>query len=1026
MTKPKKLIEVAMPIKEISAESVRDKSIRHGHISTLHLWWARRPLPVCRAVVFASLVPDPLDENCPTAFSEAVEILLGAKAPIKRVGQNAVVNVYKPYDDIPHTAVVDKMEDNLRNRLMMFIGKFSDKYVKNEKQGKKTAAKDQLSDYSLIKWDNKNDEHILNIARKLIFILHNAESGASAKDLMEEFTQLYQNIKAAEKDLYETSNRHKGSPIVQGKEQHLQKTIDIFLAKMPKVFDPFAGGGAIPLEAARLGCNSYGNDINPVAHIIQRGSLEFPQKFGNAITFSKSEFIKIYGEKEFEEQRKEGNVFNEKVEITNRLSFDVKYYANKLLKVTEAEIGHLYPVDKDGNKPIAYYWGRTATCSNPTCGAEVPTLKQFYLSRKPDKKIYLNPIIKGTDIQFEIKKGVCDESPWMSRGNLTCPCCGNVTDIKTVKKQFVNNTSGERILAVIWDGDNGKRYALPTEIDINAYNNIAFIAADKPQESMPIKYTQAMPSCTWGLSKWGDMFSDRQIHMLQSLLDNYTKLKNELNDIFSEDYKKALVTYLAIWFDRISIINTSYGRWHVGRETLEHPYARQAISMMFDYPESNPFCTSTGSASNQLDWIVRYIEGESYSFNPVNCNNASSGEKSQFDKKSLAAVITDPPYYDAIAYADISDFFYVWLKRTLGDVFPLNFAFPLTPKSNECTALKHHHDGNYETAKQHFEDKLRDIFSAIEYQTEGVVSIMFAHQSTEAWTTLCNSVLDSNMNISGSWAIDTELANRTVGLSGDALGSSVTVSCVTSHKSGFGDYKEVQNEILQVVKREVKELYALGFRGADLLTACFGKAVSVFGRYETVEKSDGSEVTVSELLEMAKEAAFKAIISDIDTDDISKFYIGWLNLFGFSEAIHDDVRRITQIGLNLDIDDIYKQHVLIKTKDKGKLGTLDDRIKADTRLGLRPVNNSTIDIAHRIMFLWKQANRGELLQYIANKAPNIESSVWRVLNSLKELLPVSKDQQYVTEILSNQDNLIKESKNRTASMGSQITLDLNN
>jgi putative DNA methylase len=1026
MIKPKKLIEVAMPIKEISAESVRDKSIRHGHISTLHLWWARRPLPVCRAVVFASLVPDPLDENCPTAFSKAVEFLLGAKAPIKREGQNAVVNVYKPYEDIPHTAVVDEMEDNLRNRLMMFIGKFSDKYVKNEKQGKKTAAKNQLSDYSLIKWDNKNDEHILNTARKLIFVAHNAENGANAKDLLEEFDRLYQKIKKAEKELYETPDRHIERPIVQGKEQDLQNVINAFLAKMPRVFDPFAGGGAIPLEASRLGCNSYGNDINPVAHIVQRGSLEFPQKFGKPITFSKKEFINTYSQKEFEEQRRQGNVFNETVEISNRLSFDVKYFANKLIELTESEVGHFYPQDENGNKPIAYYWARTAICSNPSCGAEVPTLKQFYLSRKPDKKIYLAPIINGIDIQFKIKNGVCDESPWMNRGNLTCPCCGNVTDVKTVKKQFINKVASQRLLAVIWDGDNGKRYALPSEKDFNAPNNINYDLSKRPQEPMPVKYTQAMPSCTWGLSKWGDMFSDRQISTILSLVNSFSKIKNLLEFNSNNNYQNAILTYLAIFIDRISIANTSYGRWDVSRESLQHPYARQAISMMLDFPESNPFCTSTGSASNQIDWIVRYLEGESISFNSATCNHASSGEKNQFDEKSLAAVITDPPYYDAIAYADISDFFYVWLKRTLGDVFPLNFAFPLTPKSNECTALKHHHEGDYNVAKKHFEDKLRDIFSAIEFQTKGVVSIMFAHQSTEAWTTLCNSVLDSNMNISGSWAIDTELANRTVGLSGDALGSSVTVSCITSQKTGFGDYKEVQKEILKVIKKEVIELYALGFRGADLLTACFGKAVSVFGRYKTVEKSDGSQVTVAELLEMAKEAAFKAIISDIETDDITKFYIGWLNLFGFSEAAHDDVRRITQIGLNLDIDDIYKQHILIKTKDKGKLGTMEERIQADARLGTRPVNNATIDIAHRMMFLWKQANRGELLKYIADKAPNTESSVWRVLNSLKELLPVSKDQEYVTEILSNQDNLIKESKNRTASMGNQITLDLNN
>jgi putative DNA methylase len=299
MTQPKKLIEVAMPVKEVSAESVRDKSIRHGHISTLHLWWARRPLPVCRAVVFASLVPDPLDENCPAPFKQAVAKYLADKK-------------YKPYDDIPHTAAIDPMEDNLRNRLLMFIGRFSDEYVKNEKEGKKTASKKQLSEGSLIKWENKNNPKIIGIARKLIFIAHNtsensAEGFSPLGEMSEErgqrghmradlisleakYNSLWTAITTAEKDLYTTPNRHLETAEIKGKEKALHDAIENYLDHMPRVFDPFAGGGAIPLEAARLGCRTYGNDINPVAHIIQRGSVEFPQKYGKPITYSREAF----------------------------------------------------------------------------------------------------------------------------------------------------------------------------------------------------------------------------------------------------------------------------------------------------------------------------------------------------------------------------------------------------------------------------------------------------------------------------------------------------------------------------------------------------------------------------------------------------------------------------------------------------------------------------------------------------------------------------------------------------------------
>jgi len=1018
MTKPKKLIEVAMPVKEISAESVRDKSIRHGHISTLHLWWARRPLPVCRAVVFASLVPDPLDNNCPPQFQEAIEILLGKNNDLPG-------DPYKPYDDIPHTSIVDKMEDNLRTRLMMFIGKFSDKYVVNEKQGNKTAAKEKLHQHSLIKWDNKNDDKIIGRARKLIFVNHNAESGKPTEELFEEYEKLNQIIKTAEENLYSFPDRHIGSDRVSILEKLKDEAIAAFLAKMPKIFDPFAGGGAIPLEAARLGCNSFGNDINPVAHIIQKGSCEFPQKYGKPITYSKEEFLKIYGNDEMHKQQAHGNVFGDKVNILNRLAYDVEFYALKLLKKIENEIGHLYPIDNDGNKPVAYYWSRVGVCENPTCGARVPLLKGFNLVNTPAKKVHIEPEIEGTKISFGILKGISKREGWVKRGNLSCPCCNQVTAVNQIKEQSVSGKFSFRMIAVIFDGKNGKDYRLPNEVELNLeHSNLKDIESFRPTELM-YRNSAGGDTFSWGINSWGQMFTERQLLVIKSFIDGLDSIKH-LTGAYSNNYGKAIITYIGLWIDRISIVNTSLGRFNNKRETLEHPFSRQAIAMIFDFPESNPFCGKTGSAENQLNWIIRYINSESFD---ISCTmkNASSGEKNQFEANEIDAVITDPPYYDAIAYADLSDFFYVWMKRSIADLYQLNFATPQTPKSEECTALKHHHNNNLNEAYQHFEDKLSEIFDAIEYQTKDIVSIMFAHQSTKAWTTLCNSILGARMNIKSSWSMDTEMQARTLALAGDTLTSSVTVACKPSFKSGIGDYKEVQKEILQVIKKEVKQLYSLGFRGADLLTACFGKAVSVFGRFESVEKADGSAVTVAELLEMAREAAFNAIISDIDTDDLTKFYIGWLNLFGFAEAVHDDVRRISQIGLSVEISDIYGQNILVKKGDKGILGSLKARINADNKLGLRPKINNHIDIAHRLMYLFDPSNgsRAELLDYIAVRAPNAESPIWRVLNSLAELLPKSKDlkdQELVMGLLNNQENLIREAKNREAAGGVQTKL----
>ena len=1005
MSEPKKLIEVAMPIKEISAESVRDKSIRHGHISTLHLWWARRPLPVCRAVVFASLVPDPLDENCPKAFKDAIEILLAPK--------NNFSNSYGTYADIPWTSVFDPMEDNLRNRLQMFIGKFSNEMQQHLLgKAKKPQVLNVLSDLSLIKWDNKNNEEIINIARKLIWVAFNSIKGsATASELISDFEKHLIEIKDAESMLYSVEDRHIESEISNKLRQNLNNAIESFLEKMPRVFDPFAGGGAIPLEAARLGCRSFGNDINPVAHIIQKASLEFPQKFGKPIVISKDEFIRLYGIDEFNLINPSNRVYNNgdtiAIRLTNRLSFDVRFFANKLLRDAESEIGKYYPKNEKNEKPIAYYWVKVGSCSNPTCNAEVPLLKQFYLCNTPTKKVYLEPKITNQKIDFEIKEGVFEENGWLKRGNLHCPVCGNTTDVKTLKKQFISGKDSERILAVIWGSKNGKMYRKPTEEEISLHKLTPEIL-DVPTEKMPVEYTQALPSCTWGISTWGEMFSKRQLNVILTLVQKLNTIKNnELN--LDLEYNKAIVTYLAILIDRIAIINTRFGRYHTGKESLEHPFSKQAIPMIFDYPESNPFCYSSGSAMNQLDWIIRYIESESispfYSF----CNNSSSGDKSQFKDKYITAVITDPPYYDAIAYADLSDFFYVWLKRTIGDVYPLNFATPQTPKTDECTALKHHHL-NKDDAKLHFENKLTQIFDAIEHQTSDIVSIMFAHQSTEAWTTLCNSILDSRMNITGSWAIDTEMANRSIGLAGAALESSVTVSCRPSQRSGNCDFIDVKKAVELKVEKEVELLYSLGFRGADLLTACFGHAVSEFGKFSKIEKKDGSLVSVADLLELARESAFNSLLKGFKGDDYTKFYIGWLQLNGFAEGDNDDAAKFTKVGLSIDVQDLYKENILIKAGNNQHLADLKERISKNNRLG-ESKNCAIIDVVHKMMYLYSSNNRSNLLKYIENNSSDTESPNWRVLTSLAELLPKNiEDHKLAVGLLTNKDQLIREAK----------------
>lgn len=1056
MTQSKKLIEVAMPVKEISAESVRDKSIRHGHISTLHLWWARRPLPVCRAVVFASLVPDPLDENCPPVFRDTVEILLGSKEkPLLQPGWS--VDPYKPYFDTPY-AMIGQMEDNLRTRLMMFIGKFSLTYIENEKLGKNTPPSELLSEYSLIKWESKNNEEIIDKARKLIWSAHNIVNNTkgetkkqygknvSADIILADFDSHFNSIKQAEKELYSMSDRHLNTEEVKSKESKLHNAIESFLDKMPKVFDPFAGGGAIPLEAARLGCRTYANDLNPVAHIIQKGSIEFPQKFGKPIVYTVAEFKKLY---DLSKMEKSGTVHEPEIsygkdgesiiklsdldeaiikwnylteythiKISNRLAFDSEYYLRKLLLRVEKDIGHFYPSDAYRNKPIAYYWARVGTCSNPSCKVKVPLLKQFYLSNTSNKKYYLEPIIENKQISFNIRKGSISNDGWIDKGNLRCPVCGNTTDVVTIRNQYKSGLIEERLLAVIEENKNGKNYRLPSLTEQNTIRQDS-VKVNKSQEILPKAFTGGSV-ISWGLTKWSELFSNRQYFFLNYITQFINEFKNKLP--FDNEYNKALTTYFGIFLDRLLPINTSFGRWAVGRETVTPPFSKQAIPFVFDYPESNPFCDSTGSANNQIDWILRYIKSESDVQFYSNCINASSGDKNQFDKKFLNAVITDPPYYDAIAYADLSDFFYVWLRKILENDYPLNFATPQTPKVEECTALKHQHNGDFDTAKNHFENKLLEIFNIIEYQTSDIVSVMFAHQTTEAWTTLCNSILNSRMNITGSWAIDTEMVNRSLALASSALESSVTVACRPSSKNYIGDFKELKSKIIESVAKEVNELYRLGFRGVDLLTACFGQAVSVFGEYSRVEKSDGSIVTVAELLDITKENAFNALVKGFSGDDYTKFYIGWLQLYGFLESDFDDAAKFSRVGLSIDVSDLFHKNIFIKHGNKQILAGFEYRIKENKKLG-DPINSFLIDQAHYAMNLYKSSDRNALLKYISSAGNTAEGSFWRVINSLFEVLPVGTDDyKQVSGLIANRDNLIKESRRISQATGKQTDI----
>jgi adenine-specific DNA methylase len=951
MKECKRLIEVALPIREISAESVRDKSLRHGHISTLHLWWARRPLPASRAVVFASLVPDPDDPRCPEEFLNAVEQYLKTDVPSQlcyhRRGRDVIPaeDPYRPYEDLP---------DTLRNRLLMFIAKWSPEALAFEKgkSPKPPKPAQLLDDRSLVKWEtsdpaNPQGQEVLRVARKLINIAYNG--------------------------------------------------------KTPTVLDPFAGGGAIPLEAGRLGCQPIANDYNPVAYLILRATCEFPQKYG------KPGKRKVFVE-EF------GKTIEKEVEVPNVLVHDVEKWAKWIIELARDKIGDLYPPGKDGKPVVGYLWARTAPCQNPSCRGKIPLLRSFLVCNKKDKKVALTmEVDKGLkEVKFGVAEGKDikrEEGTKGARGPAVCPFCGQPTSEADLRRAGQEGLFGERMTAVIIESEGGKVYRRVESIDLTGFNKAKMLDVERPSE--PIEEGQwNIKTWLYGMKTWGSLFNHRQLVAMHTFVkcihESLEEIKSEISD---DQYRRALGIYLGLWISRIAQRGSNMGIWHTSRETLEHPFGRQAIPMTWDYPEANPFSDSTGGATGGIDWIKRVLKREMLLAFPSTVFCGDGASISQQDS-SIDLVATDPPYFDAIAYSDLSDYFYVWLKRTLGEVVPEALATPLTPKKDEATALKHRHEGNEIKADQYFKSKLAQVLieSNRTLNQDGVVSIMFAHQSTKAWTSLVNAILEARLTVDATWPLDTELTTA-LKANMSSLASSVTVVCRPRITGSAASFKDVRKEIENVVQESVTRFWGYGLRGADLIVACYGPAVGVFGKYERVEKDDGTPVQIPELLELARKAARDAIAGEFRGDNLSTLYYVWANLYGASEQAWDEARLVVQIGGETEnAMEIAKGYgIFIVEGARCRLALLADR--ADRR-GLGVDHNPPfIDALHRAMLLWKQEKRGDLISYLTERGLMEDGPFWKLAQALFEVLPRdTEDWKLTNALLSERETLRRETK----------------
>jgi len=892
----KRLIEVDFPLKEVSEESVREKTIRHGHISTLHIWWARRPLAVSRATTFAALIPVPKD----------------------------------------HDALRKKLE---------FVAELS-------------------------KWENPPSPRL---------------------------------IENAEKEIRE-----------------------FFGSSQPRVLDCFAGGGAIPLEALRLGSETYALDYNPVAVLMLKAILEYPQKFRTRQT------------------KAEGGLHP----VDNRLIEDVMKWGAWVLKEAKKEIGKFYAPDTDGSIRVAYVWARTVKCQNPSCGAEIPLLRQFWLARRTNRKIAFKMVVdkKRKTIDFKVVRGkeIAGYDPSQGttrRATVLCPVCGAGTNSKAVRREAVEGKTGQRlvIVALYKPTKRGKVYRVANENDIEVFrqaeqflgNKIRSLKYDSnliPDEPTPSGEgpgaERAFSVRNYGLNIWKDLFNKRQLLALVTFVEKIREaIKRIENGTKDEEYAKVVGTYLAMALDRLADHNSSLQSWANTRETVGHTFTRQALQIVWDYVESNPFSGSTGDWQGGIEWIRRVIEHCAAIGNIPAIVNQGTATRLPYSDSYFDAVITDPPYYDNVPYSDLSDFFYVWLKRTVGELYPELFATPLTPKSQEIIVHTLRHDKSVEKAKKFFEDMITQSFREIYrvLKPDGIAVIVFAYKSTEAWETIINSLLKSGLVLTASWPIHTEMKERLRAMESAALASSVYMVCRKRTKEKIAYFNEIKGEIDQRIKEKLTQFWEQGISGADFFVSAIGPSVEVFGKYLKVEKLSGEEVSVQELLEYVRkivsEFALERVLKRADlggVDAETRFYLLWRWTFGNAKVHFDDAIKLSR-PMGVELTQLWDGGSFVK-KEKEFIRVPNPQERAKDSAFLKKTKfTSIVDVLHYVLVLWERGER-EKIKEILNETGYAGNEIfWQTAQAISEILPQGdKEKQLLQGFLYGKEVYVKEARGKTS------------
>lgn len=802
----KKLIEVALPLDAINAASAREKSIRHGHPSTLHLWWARRPLATARAVLFASLVDDPSAH--------------------------------------PEEFPTEEAQDKERQRLFCLLEQ-------------------------LVKWENSNNKRVLDAAKAEI-------------------------MKSTD-----------GNP--------------------PPLLDPFAGGGTIPLEAQRLGLEAHAHDLNPVAVMINKAMIEIPPKFAEQPPVNP--------------EAQKNKLTEDDWSGTRGLAEDVRYYGEWMNQKAFEQIGHLYPKVKDAegqeHTVIAWLWARAVKCPNPACGCEMPLASSFILSKKRNNEMVVEPIAENGKIHYFVRYGKDAIDGTVARSGGRCVFCNTPVGFDYIRGEGKAHRIASQLMAVVAKGDSGRVYISPDEEQISA----ASIQKPSSYPSGELHGKSRVNVGLYGFNETSDLFTNRQLVALTTFCDLVTEVREQIErDGGSVEYAQAVSVYLALSIDKLTNISSAIVSWMNDRGALRETFARQAIPMVWDYAESNPFSKAGGSWEAVLDKVVNVIRAYPRA--------AMGGNAVQFDAQldkegRNVMVSTDPPYYDNISYADLSDFFYVWLRKNLKDIYPELFKTMLVPKIEELVATPYRFGGQKDQAKKFFEEGMLRAVTQIKIMArEDIpISIYYAFKQREldkggdeqqsvstGWETMLSAILQAGLSITGTWPIKTESSGRVNSQNANVLASSIVLVC---RKRPADAPICTRRDFLSALKRELRpaimNLQQSNIAPVDMAQSAIGPSMAVYSRYAQVLEADGSPMTVRSALKLINQALddyFHGQGENLDAE--SRFAVDLYAQCGFNEIAFgeaDVLARARNVAMNRlqDMGIVHAAKGKVRLKDRDEL-----------------------------------------------------------------------------------------------------------